>query len=112
MSSFSPSVFTEYFEQIDIDLVVGAMDRAWQVLQQLEPDDCTEEGRVTLALCVLSEARKGRKQSRQTGEQGDREVSLPAGEGHQRATPGIDESAGLRCGRNPFSLTAIQKIPC
>lgn len=59
MNSLSPLAFTECFEQVDIDLVVGTMDRAWQVLQQLEPDDCTEEGRVTLALCVLSEARKG-----------------------------------------------------
>lgn len=50
---------SDYFDQTQIENMQRAIDRAWQILQQLEPQECSEESRKTLALCVLAEAREG-----------------------------------------------------
>lgn len=47
----------DFFDQSQIDSLDQAISRAWQVLQQLDLQECTEERRETLALCVLAEAR-------------------------------------------------------
>jgi len=50
---------TSFFDQVHIESIERAIDRAWEVLQRLEPQECTEEGKNLLALCVLAIAREG-----------------------------------------------------
>jgi hypothetical protein len=50
---------TEYFDQTKIEYMERAIERAWQVLKQLDPNECTDEGRKVLSLCVMSIAREG-----------------------------------------------------
>ena len=50
---------TSFFDQVHIESIERAIDNAWGVLQRLEPQYCTEEGKKILALCVLAIAREG-----------------------------------------------------
>jgi hypothetical protein len=58
-SMAKPKQFVDSFDQIHINMISRAIDRAWEVLRHIDDPGPREEARTLLARCVVAEARAG-----------------------------------------------------
>jgi hypothetical protein len=54
-----PNRFVDSFDQIRINMLARAVDRAWEVVRHIDDPGPREEARTLLARCVVAEARAG-----------------------------------------------------
>ncbi len=54
-----PKRFVDSFDQIRINMITRAIDRAWEVVRHTDDPGPREEVRTMLARCVMAEARAG-----------------------------------------------------